>query len=117
MLRMQTQLKNPEILAKACAALGLGSPVEGSERFYDRSNHQGLLVRLPGWHYPLVVKEGGEIHFDNYNGHWGAISELERLQQRYAAEEVLDAMGADWTVVETIQPNGELLLELERSAW
>ena len=47
----------------------------------------GLLVKLPGWHYPVVVDTAsGETKFDNYNQAWGKQSELDKLLQAYAVE-------------------------------
>lgn len=116
-LRMQSEMRDPEILAKACEALGLAAPKQGTFMLFDQRKHEGFAVRLAGWRYPIVVTAEGQIVYDNYKGHWGRIAELEKLQQRYAAETVLAAMGDEWEVVETMQPNGELVLELERGAW
>src|SRR5262249_60779734 len=47
----------------------------------------GLLVRLPGWRYPVVVDIAtGEVRFDNYEGRWGERQHLDRFLQLYAVE-------------------------------
>lgn len=52
---------------------------QGSQRFYDGTTHSGLVVELPGWRYPVVVKDDGSVVYDNFNGFWGDIRELRKL--------------------------------------
>ena len=40
----------------------------------------GMIVQLPGWHYPVVVDTlSGTMQYDNYAGHWGDQQELDSL--------------------------------------
>jgi hypothetical protein len=46
-------------------------------------------VKLPGWQYPIVIDTvTGDIRYNNFNGHWGDASQLDKLLQAYAAEKV-----------------------------
>ena len=46
-------------------------------RFYDGKTECGTEIKLPNWQYPIIVKNNGEVIFDNYNGNWGDIKELQ----------------------------------------
>lgn len=41
---------------------------------------------MPGWHYPCILADNGELAFDNYNGAWGNAAALETLSAEYALE-------------------------------
>lgn len=112
----EVPVRDLEILRRACAHLGHNEPVEGSATLYDRSTHEGLVVKLRGWRYPVIFRDG-KAYYDNYNGYWGGVGVLHALLQRYAAEEALDAMGEGWTLTEEALPSGELLLSFESEAW
>jgi hypothetical protein len=69
---------------------------------------------LPNWQYPVVVDvEKGEVHLDNYNGAWGEMSAMERLQQSYAVEKArLEARRKGFAVHETTQQDGSIKLQI-----
>ena len=47
----------------------------------------GLLVKLPGWLYPVVCDTGtGSLRYDNYNQAWGKQEHLDKFLQLYAVE-------------------------------
>jgi hypothetical protein len=35
------------------------------------------------WNYPIAIKEDGSIAYDNYNGHWGDIKQLDNFRRLY----------------------------------
>ena len=81
-----TQVRDPQAVAAACRRLGLPEPVHGTARLFE-GEAAGLLVRLPGWLYPVVCDiTTGVMHFDNYNQAWGRQGHLDRLLQAYAVE-------------------------------
>src|SRR5712675_861852 len=83
---IKTRLTDPAALSAACRRLGLAEPIAGSARLFS-AEATGLLVKLPGWHYPAVVDTtSGEVKFDNYAGAWGQPEELDKLLQVYAVE-------------------------------
>ena len=108
---------NPAALAAACRRLGLGEPTSGTaELFSGRAT--GLIVQLPGWLYPAVVDTvKGEVAFDNYNGAWGAQSELDKLLQAYAVEKArIEARRAGHTLTEQALADGSIKLTIQVGA-
>jgi hypothetical protein len=87
---VKAEIKNPVALTLACARLGLVAPKQGNHKLYSGKAISGLAISLPGWKYPVVVDSvSGEVHYDNYNGHWGSQAQLDKLLQRYAVEATL----------------------------
>jgi hypothetical protein len=83
---IQARLHDPAALAAACRRLGLAAPEQGTAELYS-GQASGLIVRLPGWTYPVVIDPPtGIARFDNFEGRWGEQKELDRLLQMYAVE-------------------------------
>ena len=62
----------------------MGIPTyEGSVTYYDRTTKTGLCFRLPGWQYPCVLSDKGELSMDNFEGHWGDDCELGNVKAHY----------------------------------
>jgi hypothetical protein len=79
-------LHDPVAVAAACARLKLAAPVQGTAQLFS-GEATGLLVNLHGWQYPAVIDTlTGAVRYDNYDGAWGDLAELERLLQAYAVE-------------------------------
>lgn len=38
-----------------------------------------VSVFLPNWNKPVIVQENGQVAYDNFNGIWGDIRELDKL--------------------------------------
>jgi hypothetical protein len=108
---IKTQIKDSAALAAACRRLGLEQPVQGTAKLYG-SEAQGLLVRLPGWRYPLVADPAtSQLHFDNYNGAWGSQGELDKLLQAYAIEKAkTEARKAGHGITEQALSDGSVKL-------
>jgi hypothetical protein len=108
---IKTRVTDPAALSAACRRLGLELPVQGTARLFADSA-TGLIVKLPGWHYPVVADLGtGELKFDNYQGAWGKQEELEQLLQAYAVEKAkIEARRAGHTVTEQAMDNGSIKL-------
>src|SRR5687767_8321733 len=114
---IRTRLTDPAALAAACRRLGLGEPARGTaELFSGRAT--GLVVQLPGWLYPAVVDTArGEVAVDNYNGAWGAQSELDKLLQAYAVEKArIEARRAGHTLTEQALADGSIKLTIQVGA-
>src|SRR4051794_11470915 len=76
---IKTEVRDPVAVAAACRRLGLPEPVQGTARLFE-GQATGLLVRLPGWLYPVACDTAtGELRFDNYNGSWGSQEHLDRF--------------------------------------
>ena len=83
---VQTRVHDPVALAAACTRLKLDAPVQGTAELFS-GEATGLIVKLPGWTYPVVVDAlTGTVRYDNYEGRWGEQQELDRLLQMYAVE-------------------------------
>lgn len=54
--------------------------------FFSHTGLRGTSLTLPGWHYPVLIKEDGSVLYDNYNGTWGDINQLHKFQSIYGAE-------------------------------
>lgn len=87
---VKTALANKRRVVASCEALKLPTPVEGVHQVYTRKV-EGLGVKLPKWHYPVVVGNDGETTYDNSLGHWGDIARLHELEAKYAEITTLEA--------------------------
>src|SRR4051794_2904937 len=83
---IQTKVCDPAAIAAACSRLMISAPEQGTAELYG-GKATGLLVRLPGWEYPVVVDVAtGELRYDNFNGAWGDQGRLDAFLQIYAVE-------------------------------
>jgi hypothetical protein len=106
-----TEVRDPAAVAAACRRLGLPEPVHGTARLFE-GEATGLLVRLPGWLYPVVADTAtGAVRYDNYGGCWGAEEQLNKFLQGYAVEKArLEVRRRGHTVVEQTLLNGSIRL-------
>ena len=70
-------------------------------------------MKLKDWKFPVLVNTTtGDMHFDNYNGSWGKIEELNKLVQEYSlqtAEEQLEEFRLQgWDIQRQKQENGDI---------
>ena len=114
---IRTRVTDAAALAAACRRLGLDEPVEGTAMLFS-GQATGLVVNLPGWHYPVVADTTtAELKFDNYNGAWGEQSELNKLLQSYAVEKTrIEARRAGHTLTEQALADGSIKLTLHAGA-
>jgi hypothetical protein len=83
---VKTRVQDPTAIAAACRRLDLLQPEQGTARLYS-GQASGLLLRLPGWQYPVVIDTAtGEVRYDNFEGRWGEQQHLNRFLQAYAVE-------------------------------
>ena len=111
---VKTRVTDPAALSAACRRLGLAEPITGTATLFS-ANATGLIIKLPGWHYPVVADtKSGEIKFDNYNGQWGKQSELVKLLQAYTVEKARsEARRLGNTVTEQTLANGSIKLTVQ----
>jgi hypothetical protein len=111
---IKTRVTDPVALAAACARLGLETPTQGTATLFS-AEASGLIVKLPGWHYPVVVDTAsGETKFDNYNEAWGKQAELDKLLQSYAIEKTrIEARRAGHTLTEQRLDGGAVKLTIQ----
>lgn len=114
LVKVKVEFKDLEVLKAACKKVGASYVDKGVAKFFDGSSKTGALVRLKNWSYPVVVTNG-EAYYDNYNGHWGNISELNALKQNYSIEAIrktAEQMG--YSCMETDNGSGQVELVVER---
>lgn len=99
-MNVQIELHDRAALEAACQRLGL-TLVEGKHKLYQ-TEEEGIAVHLPGWVYPVVVKGDGTVAYDNFNGNWGRIEELNKLRAYYGLEKAkIEARKQGYSVYET----------------
>lgn len=113
-VQIQTEIRDPAAIAAACQRLGLAAPTQGTAKLYS-TNAAGWIVQLPGWRYPVVCDTAnGHIRFDNFNGHWGEQSQLNKFLQVYTVEKArMAARQKGHTVLEQSLADGSIRLTVQ----
>ena len=109
-----TEVRDPDAVAAACRRLALPEPAQGTARLFE-GLASGLLVRLPGWLYPVVCDTAsGAVRFDNYHQQWGRQEHLDKFLQFYAVEKArLEARKRGHQVVEQPLADGSIRLTIQ----
>ena len=69
-VQVTTQVRDPDAAALACRRLGWSEPISGTAALFSGAA-SGLLVKPPGWRYPVVVDTAtGQTRFDHFEGVW-----------------------------------------------
>ena len=112
-VQIQTEVRDEQAVVAACRRLGLPEPIQSTATLFS-GQATGLLVKLPGWLYPVVVETAtGQVKFDNYNGAWGPQEQLDRLLQAYAIEKArIEARKRGHSVVEQSLADGSVKLTI-----
>ena len=110
-VQIKTEVLDGIAVQAACQRLGLEAPFLGTVTLFA-TEASGLLVRLPGWIYPVVFDtKSGQVRFDNYGGRWGEQVQLDRFLQAYAVEKAtLEARRKGHSVTEQTLDNGSIKL-------
>lgn len=114
---VKSKLLDGQYIEAACKAMGGTIAAETSVRFYDASDHEGIVLRLPGWdptYGHVVVKDDGEIVFDNYEGTWGDAGDIGKLKQEYAFAEAEALYGEEWDVEREWMDDGNLKVTISQ---
>lgn len=74
-----------DLAALTAAVEKLGGKVlgEGTHKLYS-STARGIGIMLPGWTYPIVIVNSERLEYDDYNGAWGNVADLDRLHEEYS---------------------------------
>jgi hypothetical protein len=106
---VMTEIRDPDAVRAACRRLGLPEAENGTAKLFS-GEATGLLIRLEGWVYPVVVDTAtGGITFDNYGGAWGQQDQLDRFLQLYAVERAkIEALKRGHSVTEQDLPDGSI---------
>lgn len=104
--------RNVDALGAAVVALGGDVLGVGSHELFEREPVTGFGFRLPGWRYPLVATDAGRLSFDDYNGRWGRVSDIDKLRAEYSMKAAeLAAAGLGWQS-ERVDVNGSAALRV-----
>jgi len=113
-VQVQLQFKNVASLKKACEELGYGVEEHSSARLFESGqNHEGTLINIPGWNFPVIAKSDGTVVYDNYEGRWGDIKKFNALKKTYARienEKELKRQGVQFKTVETEDGGCEIVM-------
>jgi hypothetical protein len=84
----------------------------------DSGSASGLLIRLTGWQYPLVVDTAtGELRNDSYGGAWGESARRDAFLQAYAVEKAkAEARRQGCRVTEQALADGSVRLHITEAA-
>jgi hypothetical protein len=114
---VQTKLYDPMAIAAACQRLNLAPPQQGTAQLYT-GEATGLMVQLPDWQFPIVIDTlTGVVHYDNYEGIWGAQEHLDHFLQLYAVERAkLEARKKGYSFSEQTLHDGSVKVQIIESA-
>lgn len=113
-VKVQTEVKDAIAAEAACRRIGIPPPTSGTHRLFS-GRFNGLAVRLPGWHYPIVCDlSSGQINYDNYDGRWGEQQHLGSFLRAYGAEKTrIEARKKGYGVVEHALPGGYIAVDVQ----
>ena len=109
-----TQIRDLEALRAACHRLNLPEPTHETVRLFS-GEATGFVVQLPDWQYPVVADlSTGQLRYDNFGGHWGEPTHLDRFLQAYAVEKaMIEARKKGFAVVEQPLADGSIKLTIQ----
>lgn len=113
----KSAMTDRECIGEAVAALNGKVLGEGTHRLYE-GTVEGYGFQLQNWRYPCVLKADNELAYDDYGGHWGKVSDLDRLNQEYSVAMLTrTAMQHGYTVTgrTTVNTNAGAVVQLEVS--
>lgn len=113
-VQIQTEVRDPAAIRAACERLGLPQPLQGTHRLFS-GEETGLGVQLPGWQYPVVCDvASGHLKYDNFNGHWGDQSHLDKFLQSYAVTKAgIEARRRGHSITEQPLADGSIKLTIQ----
>jgi hypothetical protein len=111
---VKTQVLDAAAVHAACQRLRLPQPVQGTHRLFT-NQATGLAVQLPKWRFPVVCDVGtGQLHYDNFKGHWGEQAKLDQFRQAYAVEKAkIEARKKGHVVTEQALADGGIKLTVQ----
>ena len=110
---IKTEVRDAAAVRAACQRLHLPQPIQGSHKLFTNSA-TGLAVALPKWRYPAVCDcSTGQVHYDNFRGHWGEQRHLDAFLQAYAVEKAkTEARRKGHQVTEATLSDGSIKLTI-----
>ena len=114
-----------DVLKESTEELGYTFYEEKTEVVLHESVEYGYPIFIPGWRYPVVLVESGELRYDNNKGKWGDQTSLDILLQTYSVKKVLKeiktyAQNNGYKIIKSgnkiklLKDNKELEIELDK---
>lgn len=103
-VKVKVDYNDLEALRRAVLSMSGTWLATGTHQLFDGQSAHGQGIQLPNWRYPIVLDAAGEMHYDDYGGQWGRVSDLDTLRAEYAiirAETVAREIG--WQTERTAQ--------------
>lgn len=112
--QVDVKFTNVEAIKRACQRMGASFCGKAIVKYYDDTEIGGNVVQLAGWEYPITIKPDGTLYYDNYEGQWGAIEQLNQFKQLYTIEAAkIAAENEGYVYTEETLPSGVLKLTIE----
>lgn len=106
-VKVKVQLRNKTALGISVVELQGTVLGDGTHNLYQ-GQEIGYGFTLPRWSFPLVLKESGELAYDDYHGIWGNPADIDVLTQRYSIQVAKAAADAQGWMTERV--GGSLLI-------
>ena len=87
---VRVEYRSIAALEAAVRSLGWQWLGHGQHRLYQ-GMETGHGLHIAGWRYPVVLRNNGSLALDDYGGHWGRASDLDRLAAEYRCQAALEA--------------------------
>jgi hypothetical protein len=112
---IELEIKSLSALATACRETATPYEELTSVRLFDGTLIEDCFAFTPqGWRFPVAAKNG-QLKYDNYEGAWGDVAELNRVKQRYAVNVQKEAARSrGYRVREERLTDGRVKLVVER---
>jgi hypothetical protein len=115
---VDVEFKDIKVLEEVCKQMKgvtINTTKNQKVKLFSETVTCDLSIKLPGWNYPIAIKNG-KAYFDNYNGHWGKMTEFEKVIQQYAKGVVLKKVKSlgYYGIKETVDSEGNIELEMMR---
>ena len=104
---IKAEFRDHDRLGGAVVALGGKVLGMGTHKLYSESK-TGFGFTLPGWSYPICCQSDGTLAFDNFQGRWGNVADLERLKGEYVIHTAEQSAMAQGWMTERLE--GSLLI-------
>ena len=87
-VKIKVSYTDPDALRDAVTALGWQWLGCKTHQLFSGQTATGHGFQIPSWRYPCVLQSGGELAYDDYNGAWGNVADLEALKTAYLSTNV-----------------------------
>ncbi len=106
-MSIQTEIRDLTALEAACKRLELTTETGTFKLF--QTTEEGTAIHFEGWKYPAVVKNDGTVAYDDYNGRWGDVGQLNELTAYYGLEKAkMEARKKGYSIYERSIDNGNI---------